>query len=106
MAKAKKAGGAPAKKASSSKANDIKAKAKAAGEDAPVPEVKGSEADFQRFLPDAQQIDARDVIPLRADSSLAHHNAARGVAAVLAHEGRIKTELPAVDIESLRSIPA
>lgn len=109
MAKAKKAGGAPAKKSSSaknSKIGDANAKKKAAPADDLPPEVKGSEADYQRFLVDAQQIDARNTKPLRADPSLAYHNAARGVAAVLAHEGRIKQELPAVDIESLRSLPA
>jgi hypothetical protein len=70
-----------------------------------APEVSGSEEDYQRFLPAARALDVRDVVPFRADASLAYHNVMRGVEAVLAREADLRRELPALDVAQVRDLP-
>ena len=58
-----------------------------------------------RFLREARAIDADDILPLRADPSVAERNVSAGVAAVLVHEAHVAEHLAAVDLGELRSLP-
>lgn len=71
----------------------------------PVPEVTGSQREYETFLPRAQAIEARDVRPYRLDPSLAYHNVQTGVAALLPLADRIEEELPKIDMEAIRALP-
>jgi hypothetical protein len=73
-------------------------------EDAP-PEVFGSEAAYTLFFPAAKELEVAQVIPMRADASLAYHNVAAGCDEVLKYEAHIKAHLPKVNITDLRSLP-
>jgi hypothetical protein len=77
-----------AKKPSASKATDGDALAWAA---APV---AGTLADYQRFAPVAEKIEARDVAVMRADPNLAYHNVEAGVALLAPLEAQVKSDLP------------
>jgi hypothetical protein len=68
-------------------------------------EVFGSEAAYARFLPIATRLDADEIIPMRADASLAYHNVARGLSEVMEFEDHIKEHLPRVDLGELKSLP-
>lgn len=70
-----------------------------------LPEVFGSEAAYTAFLPLAKAIEADQVIPMRADASLAYHNVASGCAEVLKYEAHIREHLPGVEVGELRSLP-
>ncbi len=70
-----------------------------------VPQVTGSEAAYERFLPAAKAIDARSVVPMRIDGSLAYHNVSAGVRAVMAQEARVRKELPGVAIARIAELP-
>jgi hypothetical protein len=71
----------------------------------PAPEVEGSGAAYARFYPAAQAIEGEAVIPMRADASLAYHNVAAGVAAVMEYAGHVEEHLPQVDLREIRSLP-
>ncbi len=58
-----------------------------------------------RLLREARAIPADEVVPLRADASLAEKNVAVGLAAVVAYDAHVAEHLPAVDIGELRSLP-
>jgi len=81
---------------------DSKASAPPAEE---VPEVVGSQQDYERFVPVAQALDQRGLKAFRGDDSLAYHNVAEGVEAVLAREAQVREALPKVDVEELRALP-
>jgi hypothetical protein len=70
-----------------------------------APEVFGSEAAYARFLPLASAIDADQIIPMRADASLAYHNVASGVAEVMKYEDHLKEHLPKVNLGELHGLP-
>jgi hypothetical protein len=70
-----------------------------------IPGVVGSQQAYERFLPEARALDARDVRPFRADPSLAYHNIDSGVTAVLEREAQIAEELPKIDIARVRALP-
>jgi len=59
---------------------------------------------FERHLEAARRIPKRDVRRFRGDRKLVIYNLARGLKAVLAHEARIRAELPAVDLDELRAL--
>lgn len=105
----KKTKNAVAKKPAGAKAATKKPatkKAKALGPEAPdVTEIAGSQEAYERFLVEAKALDERDVRPFRLDPSLAYHNVELGVVAVTPLEKRVRAELPAVDLEQLRSMP-
>src|SRR5512138_1617449 len=68
-------------------------------------EVFGSEAAYARFLPIATMLDADEIIPMRADASLAYHNVTRGLSEVMKFEDHIEEHLPKVDLDELKSLP-
>ena len=65
----------------------------------------GSEEAYLRFLDEARKLDARDVLPFRADAALAYHNVVVGRDALAAEIDRIRAELPKFDVGLLRSLP-
>jgi hypothetical protein len=71
-----------------------------------VPEVTGSEEEYERYLPVAQALAEGDVLSYRLDPSLAYHNVAAGVEALIAMETRIREELPKVRFEEIKELPA
>jgi len=71
-----------------------------------VPEIAGSEAAYQKLLPIAEAIEARDVSPLRADVAVAGHNASTGAAAVLEHQSVLAEHLPKVKASDISDIPS
>jgi len=110
-AAAAKGDGAKTKAVAAVKGKESKAEGKAAT--APVlakkanevPEVVGSEAEFKRFMAEAEAIDAKEVKQLRANASLAYHNSKAATDAVLAHAGHIQGHMPHVDLKELADIP-
>jgi hypothetical protein len=66
----------------------------------------GSQDAFEKFLPLANAIAARDVVVLRADPNVAFHNVDAGVTAVLAEQARVAKELPTVDVAALAELPS
>lgn len=70
-----------------------------------APEVLGSEIAYARFLPLASTLDADQIIPMRADASLAYHNVASGFAEVMKYEDHLREHLPKVNLEELHSLP-
>jgi len=68
-------------------------------------DVVGSQHDYERFLPAAQALEARDVRPFRLDPSLAYHNVQRAAAALEPMATRITEELPKVHLDDLRALP-
>lgn len=60
---------------------------------------------FEKFVPAAKALDAREIIACRSDVALAHRNVAHGVEAVLAHESAIRVELPKIDTLQIRTMP-
>jgi hypothetical protein len=66
--------------------------------------VVGSEADFVHFLAEATALSAGDVIPLRADVSLARVNVTLALASLLAREAEAK-KLPGIHLASLKQLP-
>lgn len=69
-----------------------------------VPEITGSEADYEALLPAARKLDLRDVTARRIDVGLACHNAAKGAAAVLKRKGDIEAHLPEVQVSDIEQI--
>lgn len=69
-------------------------------------EISGSEAAYQKLLTVAEAIAARDVSPLRADVTVAGHNANLGVAAVLEHRSTIAEHLPKLKLSEISDIPS
>lgn len=59
---------------------------------------------LERHLEAAERIPKRDVRRFRGDRKLVVYNLARGLKAVLAHEERIRAELPAVNLDELRAL--
>lgn len=70
-----------------------------------VPEVTGSQAEYERFLAEARALDAREVKPFRADASLAYHNVSRGAEALLAQRVRLAREVPGLDLSRVQQLP-
>lgn len=68
--------------------------------------VAGSQDAFDRFLPQASALAAKDILVCRADPSLVFHNVNQGAAALLAERGRIASELPKVDVVRIGELPA
>jgi hypothetical protein len=62
-------------------------------------------AAYDHFLPAAKLLADADVVPCRGDLPLALHNVQLGVDHVLPNEARIKKELPAIDLDTLRGLP-
>ena len=58
-----------------------------------------------RFLRESQALAPDEIVPLRADASLAEKNVAAGVSAVLAYDAHVAEHLPEVDLGELRSLP-
>ncbi len=56
--------------------------------------VAGTLADYQRYAPLAEKIEARDVVVMRADPNLAYHNVEAGVALLAPLEAQVKSDLP------------
>lgn len=77
-----------------------------AAAEAEIANAEGLEADYKRFLPHAQKINAEDVKEFHLNPHVASHNLAPGVAAVLAEKAQIKTDLPRVDLTELEELPA
>ena len=70
-----------------------------------VPEIVGSQQDCERFSPAARALDVRDVKPFRGDPSLAYHNVAEGVEAVLERKEQVRDELPTADLDAIEALP-
>lgn len=68
--------------------------------------ASGSEEAFEEHRAAALALDARDVVVMRADALLAHHNVVLGAQAVLLQEKRIKSELPKADLDLIRKLPS
>ena len=66
----------------------------------------GSEAAYERFLPEATKLAARDVQICRAEVPLLMHNVQLGVDGVLPFRARLAKELPLVDSDRLAALPA
>jgi hypothetical protein len=73
-------------------------------EPAGAPPITGSQADYERFLPEALKIPAKEVIPFRADASLAYLNVSVGLDALLARESEARA-LPKTDVDALKLLP-
>lgn len=97
--------GKPAKTVKSTKKPVASTKETEAPAEIDLPDLVGSQRDYERFLATAQAIDARDVQPFRLDVVLAYHNVQRGVGALVQQEARIAGELPKVDLDHLRTLP-
>ena len=74
------------------------------GDDEDIPEVLGSQALLDRFLPAALLIAPQDVLPFRADAALAYHNVRRGLDEVLPHEARLREELPRANFDEVAGV--
>jgi len=68
------------------------------------PAVTGSQADYDRFIGAALALDPKQIIPCRADASLAHANVTLGLASLLAREGEAR-KLPKIDVDALELLP-
>ena len=76
-------------------------------EEAPTPEApEGSAEAYERFLAEAMADLPVDIETFRGDPALVFHNVRDGVAAVLAHEKRLRAELPALALDPLKELPA
>lgn len=76
----------------------------ASPEEVPVPPVEGSREAYDRHLTEALALDARDVVPFKADAVLAYHNINQAVKAVMPREAQVRKELPTVKIEDLSGL--
>jgi hypothetical protein len=85
--------------------SDGTAAPKATARDPEVLVIDRSQRAYDAFLPAALAIPAAAVRPFRYDGSLAYHNVARGLAAVLPHEATLRAELPRTDVAALRALP-
>lgn len=74
-------------------------------DDTLLPDATGSEEAYQRFLPEAEQLDPKVVVPLRGDVLLAHTNIETGLAALAPHEAQLAEELPKVKFAKLKVLP-
>lgn len=59
---------------------------------------------LDRFQPAARKLHAKQVKHCRADLDIVHHNLARGLEAVLAHEDHVRKALPEIDLDELRDV--
>ena len=75
-----------------------------AGDEVDIPEVTGSEEAFLRFFDEARAIPNDEVIPCRANTSVAFHNVKRGVEAVM-QKRELVEKLPGVDVKRLDELP-
>jgi hypothetical protein len=57
------------------------------------------------FLRAAAAIEPDQILPLRADPTVAQHNVSAGVAAVMEYAEHAREHLPHVDLDELRSLP-
>jgi len=89
------------KKKKSQKAKDG-ASVESAALEAPL---VGSKSAYDKFAALAQEIDRRELLPMRGDVWLAYHNARAALDAVMSREATIKAELPAAGVEGLREMP-
>lgn len=69
-----------------------------------VPEVTGSEAAYRLFIDEGRAIPDEDVVPCRANVSVAYHNVKRGVDAVM-QKREVVEKLPGIDIKRLLELP-
>ena len=86
--------------------NPAKKTAATTSPSAPSAPVSGSQDAFDKFLPQASALAAKDVVVCRADPSLVFHNVDAGAAALLAERARIAKELPTVDYVRIAELPA
>jgi len=105
MSETRASAGKPIKGEGAKTKSDKTKSEKAKSEGDAVPEVIGSEAAFQRFLPEAQRIGAKEIKPLRASAALVYHNVKAGTDAVMVHAGHLKAHLPQVDLRELAELP-
>jgi len=70
-----------------------------------LPVVVGSQKAYEDSLPKALALAEADVLPFRADASLAYHNIVAALDAIKPLLARIKTELPTVDVAALQELP-
>ncbi len=71
----------------------------------PGVEIVGSEEAFRRFLPAAELLAPHELVPFRVDGSLAAHNVAAGVAAVMPRKANVLEDLPKVNFDELATLP-
>jgi hypothetical protein len=69
-----------------------------------APSLKGSQADYEKFLPAALAIDPAAVVPMRADLQLALHNVQVGVATLAELEAQAK-KLAGTKVSELLVLP-
>jgi hypothetical protein len=65
----------------------------------------GSQAEYERLVPQVMKMAARDVRPMRIEVSLVLHNGQRGVDAVLPYADVISKELPKLSVSTIQDLP-
>lgn len=69
------------------------------------PPVVGSQKAYEDLLPAAKAIAEEDILPFRADASIAYHNIVAGLEAITPLHNRILVELPKVNLAALQQLP-
>jgi hypothetical protein len=70
-----------------------------------VADAASLQAAFAKMAPLARDVDPRDVKPLESDVEAVYHAVLSGLSAVVAHETRVRTELPLARVDDLRELP-
>lgn len=67
--------------------------------------IAGTQADYDMFIHDALALGDKEVVPYRADASLAYHNVIIGLKSLLAREAEAK-KLPDTNLERVKQLPS